>query len=188
MTGTSPQPNSRWQVKDSSRLSIMKSVISTNAAMSFAEGRITHYVAIINDISDRKHYQDKLEYQANHDALTGLANRSLLMDRLEQNLIYAKRSRRIVAVLLLDLDRFKVINDSLGHGHGDALLQMVATRLNGCVRPGDTVSRLGGDEFVVALAEIAELDDIGLLAKRSQSFRSTVPSGQVDRTGGNGPA
>ena len=131
-----------------------------------SRGRVSHYVAIFDDITERKGYEQRLEYQASHDALTGLANRHLLTDRLEQSLIYANRSQRIVGVLLLDLDRFKVVNDTLGHGQGDELLRMVADRLTGCVRAGDTVSRLGGDEFLVALAEVAEFDDVGLMAKR----------------------
>ncbi len=131
-----------------------------------SEGRITHFVAIFDDISERKSYEQRLEYQASHDALTGLANRHLLTDRLSQSLIYADRSRRIVALLLLDLDRFKVVNDTLGHSQGDELLRMVADRLTGFVRPGDTVSRFGGDEFLVAFTEVAELDDVGLMAKK----------------------
>ncbi len=130
------------------------------------QGKITHIVAVIDDITDRKLYEEKLEHQANHDPLTGLANRHLLTDRLGQGLVYAGRAKRFVAVLLLDLDRFKVVNDSLGHSYGDQLLGMVAERLGNCVRPGDTVSRLGGDEFVIALADIAELGDAGLMAKR----------------------
>ncbi|GAB4061547.1 bifunctional diguanylate cyclase/phosphodiesterase [Uliginosibacterium sediminicola] len=101
-----------------------------------------------------------LEQQANFDALTGLANRNLLSDRLEQALIYAKRAHRMAAVLVLDLDRFKTINDSLGHSKGDVLLQETARRLGECVRPGDTVARLGGDEFVVILADMADPADV----------------------------
>jgi diguanylate cyclase (GGDEF)-like protein len=122
--------------------------------------------AVFEDITDRKDQERQLEHQATHDALTGLANRTLLADRLRQTLLFAERSGRIVAVLLLDMDRFKVINDSLGHSRGDELLQQIAARLEACVRGCDTVARLGGDEFVVLLAEVAEIDDVGLLAKR----------------------
>jgi diguanylate cyclase (GGDEF)-like protein len=116
-------------------------------------------------VTRRKEYERQLEYQATHDNLTGLANRALLVDRLQQSLQFAERSQRIVAVLLLDLERFKIVNDSLGHSQGDELLREVALRLNGCVRQCDTVARLGGDEFVVIFAEVAEIDDIGHLAK-----------------------
>lgn len=110
-------------------------------------------------------YTEALEHQARTDALTGLASRHLLDDRLEQAIIYARRSGRIAAVLMLDLDRFKTINDSLGHGRGDALLKVLAGRLQACVREGDTVARLGGDEFVVVLSDMAEAEDIVPIAQ-----------------------
>lgn len=107
-----------------------------------------------------------LAQQANHDALTGLANRHLLTDRLEQALIYARRAHRVSGVLVLDLDRFKTVNDSLGHSQGDLLLKAVAQRLGACVRQGDTVARLGGDEFVLVLADVAEVSDIVPVAQK----------------------
>lgn len=103
---------------------------------------------------------EALERQANTDALTGLANRNLLTDRLEQALIYAHRAKRVAGVLLLDLDRFKTVNDSLGHSQGDLLLQTIAHRLLTCVRDGDTVARLGGDEFVLVLSDMAQVSDM----------------------------
>ena len=124
------------------------------------------FATVFEDITARKEYESQLEYQATHDGLTGLANRALLIDRIRQSILFAERSHRIVAVLLLDIDRFKIVNDSLGHRRGDELLQQMAQRLSGCIRECDTVARLGGDEFVVVLAEIAEMDDIGLLAKK----------------------
>jgi predicted signal transduction protein with EAL and GGDEF domain len=120
------------------------------------DGQATHYVGIINDVTKRVNYETQLEHQANHDALTGLGNRNLLTDRITQAITYAQRAQRMVAVMLLDLDRFKVVNDSLGHGVGDTLLKVVAERLNGCVRPGDTVARLGGDEFVRVMVSPAD--------------------------------
>ncbi|MBY0439653.1 MAG: EAL domain-containing protein [Burkholderiales bacterium] len=104
-------------------------------------------------------YNEALERQANVDALTGLANRNLLTDRLEQALIFARRANRVAAVLVLDLDRFKTVNDSLGHTQGDVLLRETARRLVACVRQGDTVARLGGDEFVVVLSDMAGVSD-----------------------------
>jgi len=110
--------------------------------------------------------KEQLKHLATHDELTGLANRTLLHDRLAQSLHYAHRSGRLVAVLLLDLDRFKVINDSLGHAFGDQVLCAVAQRLRQNVRETDTVARLGGDEFVILLAEVAAVEDVALVARK----------------------
>ncbi|GAA5165387.1 hypothetical protein GCM10025770_20830 [Viridibacterium curvum] len=107
-----------------------------------------------------------LERQANYDSLTGLANRNLMHDRLDQALIYAHRAHRMAAVLMLDLDRFKTINDSLGHSKGDMLLKETARRLAECVRPGDTVARMGGDEFVIVLSDMASVDDVQPITRK----------------------
>ncbi len=128
-------------------------------------GEITHYIGVNEDITSNKEYEKKLEYQATHDDLTGLANQLLLKDRLEQSILHAQRSQRIVAVLLLDIDRFKLINDSLGHAVGDILLCQVATRLSATVRSSDTVARFSGDEFVVVLTEVADLDVVRKVAQ-----------------------
>lgn len=124
------------------------------------------FIGMFRDVSERKHYERRLAHLSTHDDLTGLANRVLLHDRLAQSLHYAHRSGRLVAVLLVDLDRFKVINDSLGHDFGDQLLCAVAQRLLENVREADTVARMGGDEFVVLLAEVADAEDVGLLARK----------------------
>lgn len=139
--------------------------ISISAVRSSA-GTISQFLAIKEDITERKRYQDQLQHLATHDDLTGLANRALLQDRLEQSILFARRSKRLVAALLLDLDRFKIINDSLGHSFGDRLLQIVAERLRQSVRDADTVARLGGDEFVILLAEVANEEDVGKVAKK----------------------
>jgi diguanylate cyclase (GGDEF)-like protein len=107
-----------------------------------------------------------LERQANFDALTGLANRNLLTDRINQALIHDRRTSRHTGILLLDLDRFKTINDSLGHQQGDALLKVVAKRLEAIVREGDTVARLGGDEFVIVLTDLADVADMVPVAQQ----------------------
>ncbi len=109
---------------------------------------------------------ERMEYHAHHDALTGLPNRHLLIDRISIALSHAHRENILAGVLYLDLDRFKLINDSLGHAIGDQLLRVVAQRLNGCIREDDTVARLGGDEFMVLLPSIEKTSDAGYIGKR----------------------
>ncbi|BAN36098.1 response regulator receiver modulated PAS/PAC sensor-containing diguanylate cyclase/phosphodiesterase [Sulfuricella denitrificans skB26] len=130
------------------------------------QGDITHYVAIYTDISELKRSENQLERQANYDELTGLANRNLFQDRLNQALIFSRRHDYGLAILFIDLDNFKNINDSLGHDTGDALLAQVATRLTGSVREGDTVARHGGDEFVLLLSEIRVADDVSAVTQK----------------------
>jgi PAS domain S-box-containing protein len=117
-------------------------------------GRALRMAGTHRDVSEIKTYQIELEYRANFDALTGLVNKSLLADRLDRATAAARRSGEKLALLYLDLDRVKGINDSLGHAAGDELLKGVAKRLLGCVRHSDTVARLGGDEFAVLLTQI----------------------------------
>jgi diguanylate cyclase (GGDEF)-like protein len=108
----------------------------------------------------------RMLYVAEHDILTGLPNRSVLTDRLAQSIALAQRHGKKVALMYLDLDNFKHINDSLGHGVGDQLLQSAAKRLQACVRRSDSVTRQGGDEFVVLLAEVAQVQDAALTAEK----------------------
>lgn len=117
---------------------------------------VTHYISISSDISERKEYDKNIHFLAYYDVLTGLPNRTLLRDRLGQMIASSHRDNEKFALLFLDLDRFKYINDSMGHSVGDKLLQSVAQRLQDCVREGDTVSRIGGDEFIVLLREVDE--------------------------------
>ncbi|NMG27920.1 two-component system response regulator [Aromatoleum evansii] len=145
------------------------------ASMHDPSGRVSHFISIFNDLTDRKRYEAELEQQANHDALTGLANRNLLNDRLQQAMIRAQRNAGAVAVMLLDIDRFKLINDSLGHAVGDELICEVARRLAACVRQGDTVARLGGDEFMIVMSELwAESDAASLAAKVLQAVSAPM--------------
>jgi diguanylate cyclase (GGDEF)-like protein/PAS domain S-box-containing protein len=118
------------------------------------DGAITHYVAVFSDIENRKLRERRLSYLAFHDELTSLPNRTLFMDRLERAVAMARRRGTQLAVLMLDLDGFKDVNDKFGHEAGDLLLKGVAGRLKACLRDADTLSRLGGDEFAVLLPMI----------------------------------
>jgi diguanylate cyclase (GGDEF)-like protein/PAS domain S-box-containing protein len=127
----------------------------TISALKGDDGAVTHYIGTHYDISERKRSEAKIHALAFFDQLTGLPNRTLLMDRLKQAVTASSRSGSYGALLFIDLDNFKMLNDTLGHGVGDLLLQQVAHRLTLCVREGDTVARLGGDEFVVIVSELS---------------------------------
>jgi diguanylate cyclase (GGDEF)-like protein len=129
-------------------------------------GTITHYLAVQEDITIRKQYEEQLVQQANYDKLTGLPNRLLGADRLTKALQRSKRNGTNAALLFIDLDGFKKINDSLGHGTGDRLLQETAQRLSQCVRATDTVARWGGDEFLVILPDMATPESAELVAEK----------------------
>ncbi|WP_198064183.1 diguanylate cyclase domain-containing protein [Neptunomonas qingdaonensis] len=124
--------------------------------VSNPDGSPAYYISVSSDITQRKKDAQQINFMAYYDPLTGLPNRILLQDRLKQALVQAHRNRQHGAVFILDIDHFKVINDSLGHLIGDDLLQEVAKRLSDCIREEDTISRLGGDEFVVLLADLGE--------------------------------
>jgi diguanylate cyclase (GGDEF)-like protein/PAS domain S-box-containing protein len=133
-------------------------------------GRVTHYVGVMNDVTEAKDYEAQLAHQASYDALTGLANRNLLQDRLSQAVAQARRNAAPVAAVFLDFDHFKLVNDTFGHTVGDEMLRVVAQRLRSTVRESDTVARLGGDEFVLVLpGKVAgsafEADITALMAK-----------------------
>ncbi|PKL99427.1 MAG: GGDEF domain-containing protein, partial [Gammaproteobacteria bacterium HGW-Gammaproteobacteria-7] len=127
-------------------------------------GHNSHYVAVVNDITEKKRAEQELRYLANYDTLTGLPNRALLSERLSRAIIKARRQDTRIAVLFLDLDRFKDINDSLGHSAGDRILKAAAARLLAIVGPGDTVARLGGDEFTVVLEDVDSLEAVEIAA------------------------
>jgi diguanylate cyclase (GGDEF)-like protein len=122
--------------------------------------RGAHVIVIARDTTDRRQIEDRLRFLSLHDALTGLPNRDLFRERLEQAMARARRGRTKAAVLILDLDRFKHINDTFGHGAGDTLLQQVAGRLQSALREVDTVARLGGDEFAVILTDVRSVPDV----------------------------
>ncbi len=132
-------------------------------------GRITKHAAIFSDITKRKRYEEEVKHLAYFDSLTGLPNRRLLMDRLGQAIANAHRHDAPLAVMFLDLDLFKRINDTLGHDAGDRVLVEMAQRLSGCVSEGDTVARIAGDEFVLVLSELADPADAAKVAERAIS-------------------
>ena len=141
-------------------------------------GVITHYVGSHVDITDRKLAQDRITQLAFYDPLTALPNRRLLLDRLHRAVAAGKRSRLYGALLLIDLDDFKTLNDTLGHHQGDLLMQHVAQRLGSCTREGDTVARLGGDEFVVMLESLSESSEGAAAEAEAAAERIAASLGQ----------
>jgi diguanylate cyclase (GGDEF)-like protein/PAS domain S-box-containing protein len=138
----------------------------SRAVRDAASGAIAEVVAVSRDISERRRAEEQIEYQAYHDALTGLPNRLLFRDRLTIALAHAKRQHTPVAVMFLDLDRFKIVNDTLGHSLGDELLRAIATRLRAVLREGDTIARMGGDEFTILLTDLKKPDDAVRIAQK----------------------
>jgi diguanylate cyclase (GGDEF)-like protein/PAS domain S-box-containing protein len=127
---------------------------------------IRNYICILTDLTGRKEIEDKILYLSNYDALTGLPNRVLFIDRLEQAIASAKRFNKKFALIYLDIDRFKTINDNLGHNFGDKLLEQIAARLKSIIRGTDTLSRPTGDEFYIIINNISDLDDVGTVIRK----------------------
>ncbi len=136
------------------------------SSVKHIDGHPSNYIAVFTDITKRKRAEETIKHMAYFDPLTDLPNRALFLERLNQALIQAQRNHRILAVLFLDLDRLKVINDTLGHNMGDRLLKAVAARLKGAMRDTDTVARLGGDEFMLLLPEISSPADIDRITSK----------------------
>jgi len=170
------QRETRYLRKDGSPVWVALSASTMREASS---GQLRLIVAV-EDISRRKQAEEALLRMANHDALTGLPNRLLLQDRLGQAIVQAQRSGRQVGVMFVDLDRFKHVNDSLGHEAGDRLIVEIARRLGSVLRESDTVARQGGDEFVVVLADLGSADDAALVARKLLDglFQPLVLAGQ----------
>lgn len=141
-------------------------VLLSLSAIRTEDGSVSHYVGIFSDITRIKQTEERLQQLAHNDPLTGLPNRVLFRDRMEQAMAQAQRHGRQVVLMMLDLDRFKNINDTFGHGVGDELLGAVAERLTACVRKSDTVARLGGDEFLIILAGEVEIPGAARVAQK----------------------
>ncbi len=139
---------------------------STSRAILNERGRISEVVSVSRDISERRRAEEQIEYQAYHDALTGLPNRLLFRDRLTIALAHAKRQDTPLVVMFLDLDRFKNVNDTLGHSLGDEMLRVIALRLRSVLREGDTIARMGGDEFTVLLSDLRQVADAAKIAQK----------------------
>lgn len=138
------------------------------------KGKARHFVAVHEDITEKKEAEKRIIYMAHYDTLTNLPNRILFSDRLRQEMIHAHRNKGLTSVIFLDLDRFKTINDTLGHTFGDLLLKAIAERLKNCIREGDTVSRLGGDEFIFIISDITHPQDVALIAQKILHALSVV--------------
>ena len=140
-----------------------------------AGNNIEYLSTIGRDISERKRFEAELQHRATHDSLTSLPNRFFLMDRLSSEMKYARRHKCAIAVLFLDLDNFKRVNDTLGHAAGDILLQQVSQRLRNCLRPSDTVARHGGDEFTIIIGDLSRVEGIlVVLGKLQAAFERPV--------------
>jgi len=145
------------------------------------QGNLTNYVAILTDVSEIKKSQQELEFVATHDFLTALPNRVLFQDRLEQAVARSQRTNQLGALFFLDLNRFKLINDNLGHHVGDELLRQVATRLKNMSRDTDTLSRLGGDEFTLTVEGLKDINEAAVIAEKiMQVFTETFTLGEYD--------
>lgn len=145
--------------------SIVWADLTVNAIEIQSDPLNFQYLAILEDITEKKVFEEKIWHQANFDFLTGLPNRSMLQDRLSHTIVKALRDKKELAILLIDLDQFKDVNDTLGHDRGDELLIEVSSRIKLCVRESDTVARLGGDEFVIILSELSYLSGVGTVAQ-----------------------
>jgi diguanylate cyclase (GGDEF)-like protein/PAS domain S-box-containing protein len=152
-----------WDRRKSGELYLKRLSIAT---VQNLHGHLTHYVGIFSDITARRELEDRMTFLAHHDSLTQLPNRLNLLDRLEQTISLAKRNSNRVALMLIDLDRFKTINDTLGHHAGDRVLVEVARRLRASLRESDIVARLAGDEFVVVITETESFDYTMLVANK----------------------
>jgi diguanylate cyclase (GGDEF)-like protein/PAS domain S-box-containing protein len=182
LNGTAPHFELEYRIKHNNGEFLW--VISRGTSVIDANGTPYRIVGSQSDITARKLVEERLAHDTLHDALTGLPNRILLLDRLQNRIERTKRNPdNLFAVMFIDLDRFKVVNDSLGHAAGDQLLVTVATRIKQCLRPEDTVARLSGDEFAILLDSITDVNDAGQVADRIRSkLITTTILGSIERS------
>lgn len=156
----------RGDVVNRNKKGELYTVLQTISPLYNDKGELMYFLAVQQDISEKRRLESEIRYLAYHDTLTHLPNRMLFRDRVEQSIAQAKRTQGKLAVLFIDLDGFKAVNDTYGHNNGDRLLEQVAERMRICVRAGDTVARLGGDEFTVLLREVKDMKSIELVAQK----------------------
>jgi diguanylate cyclase (GGDEF)-like protein len=162
------QEHGHWKGELKSRKKSGENYIEERSvsAVHDEEGHIVNFIVLFSDVTKQKQDEQRIQYLAHHDSLTGLANRTLFHQRCEDTLQRAERKNAKVAVMFIDLDHFKAVNDSLGHTYGDELLRSVSARLQDCVRKTDVVARLGGDEFTVLLSEVGDSGDVAFISKK----------------------
>ena len=157
-------------------------IVTEHSISGVSIGRKWHTICIVRDVTERRQFEERIRRLANYDHLTGLPNRSLFYDRLSQAINLAQRNRHELALLYLDLDRFKSVNDTRGHDAGDAVLKTVADRIQLQVRESDTVARIGGDEFAVILPKIASPQDAAIVAgKIIEALCANFPAGDPEK-------
>ncbi|MGP1680562.1 MAG: diguanylate cyclase domain-containing protein [Burkholderiales bacterium] len=156
-------------------------IVTEHSISGVSIDRKWHTICIVRDITERKQFEERIRHLANYDNLTGLPNRTLFYDRLSQSINLAQRNRHEMALLYLDLDRFKSVNDTRGHDAGDMVLQGAADRIQAQVRESDTVARIGGDEFAVILPKIASPQDAAVVAEKIiEALCASFPAGDEE--------
>jgi diguanylate cyclase (GGDEF)-like protein/PAS domain S-box-containing protein len=182
LNGKSPHFETEYRMRDAKQQ--YRWMLCRGLAVLDENGTAYRMAGSQTDITDRKVVEERLAHDAMHDALTALPNRTLFVDRLDQRLEHSKRHKQdLFAILFIDMDRFKVINDSLGHAMGDRFLIATAQRLQTCLRPEDTIARLGGDEFAILLNEIEDISDAIRVAERIQSnLQASTMLGAIQRS------